>query len=372
MCELVALIQDDTGGPSPTENGSSGTPSPAPAPVTGYSGSEHHPLLRFRKLVIVVLAVKRLVKLGAECASVFPISSGSKCFNHLQVHIGMKVPHKKKHGVVRPPPKCSDKDLVGWLRSETLLLEVRESFTDLQSTLDACTAAQGQQLQGGRKTKATSLHTKRRLEFEASTVAPTEVSLAAFLEKVASHFPLTPHPTPSLHPHAALPAPLDSLWCRLGDGLASVLRANLPPLAGYTTCCEVCVCVCMRESFVCVCERESFVCVCVSSVFHVCGCVCFVSVFHVCCVCECVCVCVCMTVHVLCKCNSKVCTLYTYIICIHQSTLTHMHMQIHTTHIHTLYTLHTHTHYTHSTSTQCIALLLQHSSTIHTRKNHLQ
>ena len=275
MCELVALIQDDTGGPSPTENGSSGTPSPAPAPVTGYSGSEHHPLLRFRKLVIVVLAVKRLVKLGAECASVFPISSGSKCFNHLQVHIGMKVPHKKKHGVVRPPPKCSDKDLVGWLRSETLLLEVRESFTDLQSTLDACTAAQGQQLQGGRKTKATSLHTKRRLEFEASTVAPTEVSLATFLEKVASHFPLTPHPTPSLHPHAALPAPSDSLWCRLGDGLASVLRANLPPLAGYTTCCEVCVCVCVYE-------REFRVCVCV---FRVC-------VSCVLCVCVCVCVCV--------------------------------------------------------------------------------
>ena len=78
MCELVALIQDDIGAPPPAENGSSETPSLAPAPVMDCSRSEHHPLLRFRKLVIVVLAVKRLLKLCAESTSSLPISSGAK------------------------------------------------------------------------------------------------------------------------------------------------------------------------------------------------------------------------------------------------------------------------------------------------------
>ena len=156
---------------------------------------------------------------------------------------------------MKPPPKCSDRDLVGWLRSETLLLEVRESFSDLQSALDGCTTPQNQPLRGGRKARATSLHAKRRPEFETSTVAPTEASLASFLEKVASHFPPTPHPALSPPSRAALFATSDSLWCRLGEGLASILRGNLPPLAGYTTCCEVCVCV---RVCVCVC-----VCVCV-------------------------------------------------------------------------------------------------------------
>ena len=240
VCELVALIQAYIGDSPPTENRKNGTPR-----LVSPSEYVYRPLLRFRKLVIVILAVNRLLKLCTESMVTFSLrGTGSRNLNpNLRVCVGTrdrKVPSRRKRGVVRPSPRCSNKDLVGWLRSETMLIEVRESFTELQSVLDACTVLHHPyQSRGGRKEMALPNHTKRQPDFESSAIAPTKAAFAILLEKVASHFPLTPHSPPPPPSHVTLLTPPDSLWSRLGEGLTVVLRAGQPHLAGHTTCSKV-------------------------------------------------------------------------------------------------------------------------------------
>lgn len=243
VCELVALIQADIGDSPQTENGKN-RKNETPRLVSP-SEYMHHPLLRFRKLVIVILAVNRLLRLYNESMVIFSLrGTGSRNLNpNLQVCIGTKdgkLPSRKKRGVVRPSPRCSNKDLVGWLRSETMLIEVRESFTELQSVLDACTVLHHpHQPRGGRKETALPNHTKRLPDRDTSAIAPTKAAFAVLLEKAASHFPLTPHSPPSPPSHVTLLTPPDSLWSRLGEGLTVVLRAGQPHLAGHTTCSKV-------------------------------------------------------------------------------------------------------------------------------------
>ena len=241
VCELVTLIQADIGDSSPTENGKNKTPH-----FVSLSEYTYHPLLRFRKLVIVVLAVNRLLRLCAESTMTFSLrgTEGRNLNPNLRVCVGTRdgtVPSRKKRGVVRPSPRCANKDLVGWLRSETMLIEVRESFTELQSTLDACTVLHHlHQPKGGRKEKTLPNHTQRRPDLETSAVAPTKASFAVLLEKVASHFPFTPHSPPPPPSHVTLLTPLGSLWSRLGEGLTVVLlRAGHPHLGGHATCSKV-------------------------------------------------------------------------------------------------------------------------------------
>ena len=121
-----------------------------------------------------------------------------------------------------------------------MLIEVRESFTELQSVLDACTVLHHpHQPRGGRKETALPNRTKRLPDRDTSAIAPTKAAFAVLLEKAASHFPLTPHSPPSPPSHVTLLTPLDSLWSRLGEGLTVVLRAGQPHLAGHTTCSKV-------------------------------------------------------------------------------------------------------------------------------------
>lgn len=249
VCELVALIQAYIGDSPQTENGKdrkngkngkNGTPC-----LVSPSEYMHHPLLRFRKLVIVILAVNRLLRLCTESMVTFSLrGTGSGNLNpNLRVCVGTrdgKVPSRKKRGVARLSPRCSNKDLVGWLRSEAMLIEVRESFTELQSVLDACTVFHHPyQPRGGRKETALPNHTKRRPDLETSAIAPTKAAFAVLLEKVASHFPLTPHSPPPPPSHITLLTPPGSLWSRLGEGLTVVLRARQPHLTGHTTCSKV-------------------------------------------------------------------------------------------------------------------------------------
>ena len=211
-------------------------------------------LLKFRKAVIVVLAVRRLQVMHSQNHIVFKANYPRNVGQfQIPVHLGLrekKSPNKSTG--TSPPPSCthlyrtlkpSSKELAGWLRSEKALVEVRESFTHLQSLLDSCTTHQQKQLQlqnrgqGPKKEKGFK-DSKRTL-----VPRPARTAFEILLEKMGEHFPHVKNSSNicsdglcylQLHPK--------SLCYQLAQGLFTILRKKPHPLQCYSKPSEVNAC----------------------------------------------------------------------------------------------------------------------------------
>lgn len=207
-------------------------------------------LLRFRKAVIVVLAVKRLQATHSQNSILFRVSYPRNVGQfQIPVYLGVREkrsPNKSSPMTGSSPPpsysqsyrtlKPSSKELASWMRSEKALVEVRESFTHLQSLLDSCTAQQQKQLQlqnrrqGSRKEKGCK-DSNRTL-----VLRPARTAFEALLEKMGEHFPHVNNSSDGLcylrlHPK--------SLCYQLAQGLSTILRKKPHPLECYSKSSEV-------------------------------------------------------------------------------------------------------------------------------------
>lgn len=228
VSELVTSILADMG---PGRNHRDEELSSFSSPL--FSGPKLPPLLRFRKVVIAVIAARRLRTLHTANSYLFKVDREDEV-PRVEVHIGQKSSRKASHmtGVVRPPPRFSDKDISGWLRSEKVLLGVRESLSELQSILDACTQSQ----RTSRKEK-TGTHYRRKPEMENTLLAPTKTSFGVFLEKMQAHYPHC-YPFAKIELLELLTS-RNPLWQDLGEGLTRVLRNTAAPVTRYITCGKV-------------------------------------------------------------------------------------------------------------------------------------
>ncbi len=92
--------------------------------VAPRSGSNYHPLLRFRKMVIVVLATQRLKRIASQSSRTFRLSGSVALRVALAVHVSARGEKKgtKRGGYslesVKPPQRLSERELLSWLRSE--------------------------------------------------------------------------------------------------------------------------------------------------------------------------------------------------------------------------------------------------------------
>ena len=183
-----------------------------------------HPLLAFRKAAIAILAAKRILKLHKESMLIFRTSRGSGTSS-----VAVNITYREKQHLKRRDErslkrsKFSSKDLAAWLRSERTLSEVRESFSDLQNTLDRCSVIP-------HKGKRSDHH------YETSALASTRQALSAYLCRVSAHHCTPPSDQTSTTAAAVSP---DSLWQRLGQGLAAIIRSGQAPLSPYVSSTEV-------------------------------------------------------------------------------------------------------------------------------------
>ncbi len=103
--------------------------------LSSRTTSDQHPLLRFRKVVIVVLATERLKRLKRESPCLIrlispqahihaPLSPSVTPGSGLAVHVSLQTERKttkrssRTSVSVRPPSRLTEKDLSSWLRSE--------------------------------------------------------------------------------------------------------------------------------------------------------------------------------------------------------------------------------------------------------------
>ena len=236
VCELVTSIQTDVCEPQ-NQNESS--------QLSG-SSSASHPLLRFRKVVIVVLAANRLLKFRKRSKFLFSLDlpswnySLSACQHHLSVHIGhryLKSSKQKQSPEALPShQRPLTNDIASWLRSEKVLSDVRDSFSDLQATLDSCTSHQSKQSTSHSRSFSRSTHktsSRKKLEQDLVLVNPTRDCFGRLLQKMSLRF----EENSSLS-HAPVSLSVDYLCCRLGRGLECILK-RLPSLHGYIGSTEV-------------------------------------------------------------------------------------------------------------------------------------
>ena len=256
VINVVSSIQDDIGKHIVSCTDSS---SNRQSQVSNSEQAQPHALLsllRFRKVVIVVLAVRRLQTIRSENvlfranfprnASLFqiPVLLGlrDKRTTKSSPTANKSPPHS--HTCTRPTvshhvhaPKPSSKDLAGWMRSEKALMEVRESFTQLQSLLDSCTA---QQVKGhGSRKERNSTKDPHR----TAVLRPARSAFEVFLEKMASHFPhmggLSSSSIICNESFLYLRLLPKSLCYHLAQGLAAILRNKPRPLQCYINSSEV-------------------------------------------------------------------------------------------------------------------------------------
>lgn len=211
-------------------------------------------LLKFRKAVIVVLAVKRLQASSHSQNSILFRVSYPRNVGQFQIPVYLGLREKKSSNKSSPTTgssplpsytqsyrtlKPSSKELASWMRSEKALVEVRESFTHLQSLLDSCTTQQQKQLQLQSRRQGS----RREKGFKDSNctlvLRPARTAFEALLEKMGEHFP---HVNDSsnissdglyylrLHPK--------SLCYQLAQGLSTILRKKPHPLECYSKSSE--------------------------------------------------------------------------------------------------------------------------------------
>lgn len=205
-------------------------------------------LLKFRKVVIAVLAANRLRMICLENNSLFKASfPRSACLFQVPVHLGhrdKKSPSDSPNTRSTSAPQraysnnssqtFSSKEIAGWLRSEKVLVEVRESFTYLQSTLDSCTTQQQRQNKGGVLQQEKSSKMCRR---STAVLRPAKSAFETLLEKLGEHFPHVKSSSissiicsdgpfyPRLQPK--------SLCYHLSQGLSVILKDKSHPLQSY-------------------------------------------------------------------------------------------------------------------------------------------
>lgn len=237
VCELVNSIQTDIGEPQNQNESSQFS-------LSLGSSFALHPLLRFRKAVIVVLAANRLSKFRKRSKFIFSLNlpsrnhSLSACQHPLSVHIGhryLKSSKQKQSPEVLPSHQrlLSTNDLASWLRSEKVLSDVRDSFSDLQATLDSCTSHQSKQSPSQSHSPTQKTSSRKKLEQDLVLVNPTRDCFERLLQKMSPRF----EESSSLS-HAPVSLSVDSLSCKLRTGLECALK-RLPSLHGYIGSTEV-------------------------------------------------------------------------------------------------------------------------------------
>lgn len=211
-------------------------------------------LLKFRKAVIVVLAVKRLQASSHSQNSILFRVSYPRNIGQFQIPVYLGLREKKSSNKSSPTTgssplpsytqsyrtlKPSSKELASWMRSEKALVEVRESFTHLQSLLDSCTTQQQKQLQLQSRRQGS----RREKGFKDSNctlvLRPARTAFEALLEKMGEHFPHVNNSSNissdglyylRLHPK--------SLCYQLAQGLSTILRKKPHPLECYSKSSE--------------------------------------------------------------------------------------------------------------------------------------
>ena len=208
-----------------------------------------HPLLRFRRSVVAVLAANRLLSLCKESSFLCPQDPPPPtALPRVELHVsgwGKTVVRgdSRVHRAVRPPPKFGRLELASWLRNEVVLLAVRGGMADLQRSLDAFLSQSTQQQQqqessGGVEERKAQSHKRKRSDMNCDILAVAVRCFTGFLCTMLVHFPSL---ETSMGPLLAVTQAATPLCHRLGAGLASVLRTKVPPLAGYSTTDEVCL-----------------------------------------------------------------------------------------------------------------------------------
>lgn len=258
VVEVVTSIQDHIGMHivASTEDNQSGRESQ----VTDKEGTQPRAissLLKFRKAVVVVLAVRRLQVMHLQNHILFranyPRNIGQF---QIPVHLGLREkrsPNKSSPTTGSSPPpsytcshrtaKPSSKELASWMRSEKALVEVRESFTHLQSLLDSCTTQHQKQQQiqnrgqGSRKEK--SFKDSHRI----LVLRPAKTAFETLLEKMDEHFPHVKDSNNSSIIYSDglcyLRLHQKSLCYQLAQGLFAILRKKPHPLQCYSKSSEV-------------------------------------------------------------------------------------------------------------------------------------
>lgn len=208
------------------------------------------PLLKFRKVVIAVLAANRLQTICMENNTLFKANfSRSACLFQVPVHLGYRdkktsndSPNTRYTYTSAPQSghsnnltqNLSSKEIAGWLRSEKVLVEVRESFTPLQSMLDSCTSQQQWQKKGQTLRRDKSSRTSHH-----STVVlrPAKSAFETLLEKMDGHFPHVKSLSNSSIICSDSPFYLrlqpKSLCYHLAQGLSAILKDKSCQLQSY-------------------------------------------------------------------------------------------------------------------------------------------
>lgn len=204
---LVRSIQNDIGEPQ------SQSPLESSQCSLIISSKSPPPLLRFRRVSIAVLALNRLKKLRKGTTSLFSINIATASINpqlHFAVHVGQRlnkhlkqVQHSQKHG-------HSATDIAGWLRSERVLSDVRDCFSDLQSTLDSITLKQS----SSRTHSPNQQTSKQKLNDQRIIVNPTRDCFIQLMRKMSPRF--------TRDNDSVLMG--ESLCCRLRLGLEKALQ----------------------------------------------------------------------------------------------------------------------------------------------------
>ena len=208
-------------------------------------------LLKFRKAVIVVLAVRRLQVVCSHNNVLFRVNYPRNVGQfQIPVHLGLREKRSpNKSSGSSPPPtsytKLSSKELhiAGWMRSEKALVEVRESFTHLQSLLDSCTTQHQKQHQLQNRGQGSRKEKSVKDSHRTLVLRPAKAAFETLLEKMGGHFPHMKGSSSSsiicsdgqcylrLHPK--------SLCYQLAQGLFTILRKKPHSLQGYNKSIEV-------------------------------------------------------------------------------------------------------------------------------------
>ena len=224
VCEIVRSIQSDIGEPE-----SQTTPEGSQCSVFNGSKAPTPPLLRFRKVSIVVIAANRLKRLCKLNHSLFAIDlvTQSSSTHHVSVHIGQRITkHSKPANASRQQQAYQVSDIASWLRSERVLSDVRESFSELQSTLDSITSHQSKQSSARSQSPSKQLASSKHKSGSQKILSPTRDCYLQLLEKMSVRFSREDQSI----------AFSGSLCSRLGRGLEKTLQKVQQ---GYSNTTEV-------------------------------------------------------------------------------------------------------------------------------------
>lgn len=231
---LHSIVAEVGESPTPTE--------PQPA-VTANDQAvrplpQPHPLLRFRKAVIAVLAVIHLRALSKESTLLFTASSAHHRL--LPVSIGGRPGRTAKTSARGPHPLPTSHDLGAWLRSRRVMRAVREGMREIQRAMEMSQST----ISG-----SSHEHTQHPATL---TDLPVQKGYASLVEELNTLFtghssslalpPATTSSSSSSNYSATLCYNSDSLAYRLARGLTALTSRRETQFSSYLTPQEVHVC----------------------------------------------------------------------------------------------------------------------------------